>query len=110
TPRSDHAILRALELRRGDELHRLRDLARVRNGADPPFQLAGLRHYSALYSSIALRSRPLRSSDSALLVRISSMISRCCAAMNSSRLPSHRFLSVMLTSSIRPFESAKLTT
>src|ERR1043166_8771220 len=65
--RADDAILGALELRRGNQLHRLRDFLRVLNGANAPLQLARFGHYSALYSSIALRSRALRSSDSARL-------------------------------------------
>src|SRR2546425_11840849 len=82
----------SLELRRGDELHRLGDLFRILHGADAPLQLAGLRHYSALYSSIALRRRALKSSDSTRLVRISSAISGCYAAMNSSRPFSHSLI------------------
>jgi len=42
--RAHHAILGALQLRRGDELHRLGDLLRVLHRADAPLQLAGLRH------------------------------------------------------------------
>src|SRR5258705_1888057 len=108
--RAHHAVLRALELRRGYELHRLRDLAGVLHRADSPLQLAGLRHYSALYSSIALRRRALKSSDSARLVRISSTISGCCAAMNSSSPFSHSLIWGTFTSSIRPFVTAKITT
>src|SRR5438046_2645541 len=57
--RCDPTVLRALELRRSDELHRLGDLARALDGLDPPAQFAGLRHQRAifLYSSIAALSR-----------------------------------------------------
>src|SRR5882762_1947189 len=110
--RADDAILGALQLRRGDELHRLRDLARVLDGADAPLQLTGLRHYrlpSALYSSMAFFSRPLRSSESALRVLISSTRPSCCAAMNSSRPFSHALIAGTSTSSMRPLVTAKMT-
>ena len=38
--RGDHAVLRALQLGRGDHLHRPRDLARVLDGLDAPLELA----------------------------------------------------------------------
>src|ERR1044072_1669390 len=99
----------ALALRRGNQLHRLRDFLRVLNGANAPLQLARFGHYSALYSSIALRSRALRSSASARLVRISSARLGCCAALNSSRPFSHSLIFGTSTSSISPFVTAKIT-
>src|SRR4029077_19378749 len=104
-----HPVLRALELRRRNELHRLGDLLRILYGADAPLQLEGLRHYSALYSSIAFFNRALRSSASAFFVRISSAISGCWAAMNSSSPFSHSLMSGTFTSSMSPFVTAKMT-
>src|SRR5262249_52760459 len=37
-------VLTELRLRRGDELHRVRDLGRVLDGLDPSFDVACLRH------------------------------------------------------------------
>ena len=85
-PGRDDAVLRALQLRRGDELHRLRDLARALDGLDSPAQLPGLRHQRAaifLYSSMAARSRAASSSGSSLRERISCPTSGCCAIMKS---------------------------
>jgi hypothetical protein len=42
--RRGHAVLGALHLRRGDHLHRLRDLLRVLHGLDAPAELATLGH------------------------------------------------------------------
>ena len=43
-PRGHDALLRAAQLGRGDELHRLGDLLRGLDGADPPLDVAQCRH------------------------------------------------------------------
>src|SRR5207249_5126854 len=92
--RRHDAVLRALELRRGHELHRLGDLARVLDGLDAPAQLAGLRHQCAaicLYSSMAAR------------LRISWPIPGCCAVVKSRKPCAEALLYFGATSSRHPF-------
>ena len=74
-PRRDDAVLRALELGGGDQLHRPGDLPGVLDGADPSLELPALGHQSAwnigLKAAIAALSRLVRSSSSAFLVLMS---------------------------------------
>src|SRR5437879_1768295 len=101
-PRRDDPVLGALQLRRGHELHRPRDLARALDRLDAATQLAGLGHQcaaSCLYSATAARSRAVRSSPSTRRVRISSPTSGCGAAMKSRNPCSHARISGTGTSS-----------
>src|SRR2546429_1056942 len=101
-PRRDDPVLGALQLRRGHELHRLRDLARALDRLDAATQLAGLGHQcaaSCLYAATAARSRAMRSSPSTRRVRISSPTSGCWATMKSRNPCSHARISGTGTSS-----------
>src|SRR5207244_5824224 len=101
-PGRNHAVLGALQLGRGHELHRLRDLARALDRLDAATQLAGFGHQCAaicLYSATAARSRAPRSSPNTRRVRISSPTSGCWAAMKSLNPCSQALISGTGTSS-----------
>ena len=74
-PGGDDAVLGALQLGRGDQLHRPGDLPGVLDGADPPLELPALGHQSAwksgLKAAMAALSRLVMSSSSAFLVWMS---------------------------------------
>ena len=102
-PGGDDAVLRPLQLGRGDQLHRPGDLAGILDRADPALELPSLGHQSAtntdLKASIAFLSRPVRSSSSAFLVRMSVSTAGCEASRKSMKSRSHCRMCFTSTSS-----------
>src|SRR5204862_378586 len=109
-PCGHYPVLCPLELGRGDQLHRLGDLAGVLNGPDPSLELPALGHYSAtksgLKAAIAALSRPVRSSSSARLVRMSVRTAGCEASRYWRKSRSHCRMWGTSTSSREPLVTA----
>ena len=122
-PRGREALLRAAQLGRGDELHRLGDLLRGLDGADPPLDVAQCRHgppaasgrldprdamNSVLASLMPLASASRISSVSSFLLAISGMSAAYWRERNGYRNSSKLRTSSTGTSSSSPCVPAKM--